>query len=86
MQDDSQDKRPPVATLMHHTDMIDSLLKVNIKGKTLGGVKLPRLVEEYQSPYVQWLISASRDRRLVLWKLYDGQPMRRSESNLKRSS
>jgi len=26
---------------------------------------------------VQWLLSAGRDRKLVLWKLLDGQPMRR---------
>ena len=65
--------------------MIDSLLKVNMTGKSLVGPRSPKLVAEYHSPYVQWLISASRDRHLVLWKLYDGQPMRRSEVNLQRS-
>jgi len=43
---------PPVATLRHHTDMIDSLLKVNITGKSLVGTKTSKLVSEYQSPYV----------------------------------
>ena len=48
--DDS--KKPPVAILKHHTDMIDSLLKVNITGKSLVGAKTTKLVSEYQSPYV----------------------------------
>lgn len=67
-----------MSVLSHHTDMIDSLIKINF----------PRTIENQQhspSSYVQWLVSASRDRKLTLWKLYDGLPMKRSQFNLTKS-
>jgi len=51
-----------------HKDMIDSMLKLEfLPEKVLTG-----------NPYVQWFLTASRDRHIVLWKLIDGKVMRRS--------
>ena len=58
-----------------HTDMIDSLLRLDFscsKTKTIN-------------PYINWLISASRDRTIVLWKLFEGKPMKREYINLANS-
>ena len=47
--------------------MIDSLLKL----------ELPIDKSKTGNPYIVWLISASRDRSIVLWKLIDGKPMKK---------
>lgn len=47
--------------------MIDSMLKLEFScDKTKSN-----------NPYINWLISASRDRTIVLWKLFEGKPMKR---------
>lgn len=51
--------------MRHHTDMIDSLLKYEFPQKVLKVV----------CPHISWLLSASRDRKIVLWKLIDGKIM-----------
>ena len=64
-----------VSTLKKHSDMIDSLLKLEFpcdKSKTIN-------------PYINWLLSASRDRTIVLWKLFEGKPMKREVINLSNS-
>jgi len=58
-----------VSTLKHHSDMIDSLLKLDLSSKAY----------KVKNPYVQWVLSASRDRRIVLWKLLDGKPLSKSD-------
>ena len=47
--------------------MIDTLLKMELPGKMLIN----------DNSHVKWLLSAGRDRKLVLWKLIDGKLMRR---------
>jgi len=47
--------------------MIDSLLKVTFSSEKM----------KTQNPYIQWLLSAGRDRQLILWKLLDGKVLRR---------
>ena len=54
-----------VSVLKHHTDMIDSLLKYEFSPKMF----------RTKSTHVQWIISASRDRKIILWKLIDGKIM-----------
>ena len=54
-----------VAVLREHTDMIDSLLKFEFSPKMF----------RTKSNHVQWILSASRDRRIILWKLIDGKIM-----------
>ena len=54
-----------VAVLRHHTDMIDSLLKFEFSPK----------IFRTKSNHVQWILSASRDRKIILWKLIDGKIM-----------
>lgn len=53
------------AVLRHHTDMIDSLLKY----------EFPQKVLKVCCPHISWLLSASRDRKIALWKLVDGKIM-----------
>lgn len=48
--------------------MIDSLLKFEFPYK---------IVKNYCN-HVSWLISASRDRKIALWKLIDGKVMKKS--------
>lgn len=57
------------AVLRHHTDMIDSLLKF----------EFPHKVSRNKNEHVQWLVSAGRDRKVVLWKLIDGKVMTKSD-------
>ena len=57
------------AVLKHHTDMIDALFKYEFPPKVL----------KTKSAHVTWLLSASRDRRIALWKLIDGKIMKKSE-------
>ena len=47
--------------------MIDSLLKL----------ELPSDKTKTTNPYITWLLSASRDRSIILWKLIDGKIMKR---------
>lgn len=67
-----------VCTLKNgHTDMIDSMLKINLAPE-ITQVRTKKIAQ------VQWLVSAGRDRKLILWKLLDGQNLRRvSQNNLK---
>ena len=60
-----------VSSLKRHKDMIDSMLKLQIP-----------LTQPQGNPYVSWFVSAGRDQMLVLWKLIDGKPMRRSLKNI----
>lgn len=55
--------------LKHHTDMIDALFKYEFPSKVL----------KTKCAHVTWLLSASRDRRITLWKLIDGKIMTKSE-------
>ena len=55
--------------MRHHTDMIDALFKY----------EFPQKVLKTKSPHATWLLSASRDRKITLWKLIDGKVMRKSE-------
>ena len=55
--------------LKHHTDMIDALFKYEFPSKVL----------KTKCAHVPWLLSASRDRRITLWKLIDGKIMTKSE-------
>ena len=57
------------AVLKHHTDMIDSLLRYNFAKK----------VVKTKCPHVSWLLSAGRDRKIVLWKLIDGKIMTKTD-------
>ena len=57
------------AVLKHHTDMIDSLLRYEFTTN----------IRKTNNSHITWLISASRDRRLTLWKLIDGKIMTKSE-------
>jgi len=45
--------------------MIDSLLKY----------EFPQKVLKVCCPHISWLLSASRDRKIALWKLVDGKIM-----------
>ena len=54
--------------------MIDSMLKINLAPEITQ-------VRTKKIPQVQWLISAGRDRKLILWKLLDGQNLRRVQTN-----
>ena len=56
-----------VSHLRQHTDMIDSLMKL----------ELPPEKTRIKNPYITWLLSASRDRSILLWKLIDGRIMKR---------
>ncbi len=55
-----------VAQLSGHRDMIDSMLRVEL---TNDKIKLV-------NPYINWFVSAGRDRQIILWKLYDGKPLK----------
>lgn len=55
--------------LEHHTDMIDSMIQVHF---------LPNNTKS-KNNQIQWLLSASRDHRIVLWKLLAGMLMTKSE-------
>ena len=57
------------AVLKHHTDMIDSLLKFEFSKKVL----------RTRCAHISWLLSASRDRKIALWKLVDGKPMTKTD-------
>ena len=57
------------AVLKHHTDMIDALFKY----------EFPQKILKSKSPHITWLLSASRDRKITLWKLIDGKVMPKSE-------
>ena len=57
------------AVLRHHTDMIDALYKYEFPNKVL----------KTKSAHVTWLLSASRDRKIALWKLIDGKIMTKSD-------
>ena len=48
--------------------MIDSIAKVDLPAKD---------TKCRQSNYVQWMVSAGRDRNIVLWKLFDGKPIKK---------
>jgi WD40 repeat protein len=61
-------KNKIVSQLKLHTDMIDSLLKL----------ELPEDKTKISNPYIKWLLSASRDRTIILWKLIDGKIMKRN--------
>lgn len=78
------------SVLKHHSDMIDSLQLVHLSKYTQSRLKsfnseqanrlrgqgiLPNM--KLLNPYVRWLISISRDNKIVLWKLFDGKPMTR---------
>jgi hypothetical protein len=54
--------------LKKHSDMIDSLLKLDFDPEKV----------KYNNLYVQWMLSASRDRQIVLWKLLDGKVLMKS--------
>ena len=56
-----------VSVLKAHTDMIDSLLMFQY-----GRVQSRNL-----SPWTQWLLSAGRDGKIILWKLIDGMQVNR---------
>lgn len=58
-----------VSRLQLHSDMIDSLLKI----------ELPSSKTKFSNPYITWLLSASRDRQIILWKLIDGKIMKRNK-------
>ena len=49
--------------------MIDALFKY----------EFPPKVIKTKSAHVTWLLSASRDRKITLWKLIDGKIMKKSE-------
>jgi len=53
--------------LAGHRDMVDSMMKIQF---TPSKVKLGNL-------YINYFISAGRDRQILLWKLYDGKAMHR---------
>ena len=53
-----------------HLDMIDSLLKIELTPEITQ-------IQSKRATQIQWLLSAGRDRKLILWKLLDGVPMRR---------
>lgn len=56
-----------VSILKKHEDMIDSLIKLDFhKDKC-----------KFENKFIVWLLSASRDRTIVLWKLLDGKPLKR---------
>jgi hypothetical protein len=57
-----------VSVLKKHADMIDSLLKIEFSAEKIKS----------GNPYIQWMLSASRDRQIILWKLIDGRPMKRN--------
>ena len=57
------------AVLKHHTDMIDSLLRYDF----------PQKVTKTINNHITWLLSASRDRHIALWKLVDGKVMTKCE-------
>lgn len=57
-----------VSVLSQHTNMIDSLLKLEFSAKKI----------HCNGTYIQWILSASRDRTLILWKLIDGKIMQRN--------
>ena len=57
------------AVLKYHTDMIDSLLKYNFSQK----------ITKARGPHITWLLSASRDRKITLWKLCDGKVMTKTD-------
>jgi hypothetical protein len=48
------------AIIKHHSDMIDCLMNLPIRG---------------QNPYIRFLVSVSRDNKMVIWKLFDGRVM-----------
>ncbi len=57
-----------ISVLKKHADMIDSLLKIDFSPEKI----------KTSNPYIQWMLSASRDRQIILWKLVDGRPMKRN--------
>lgn len=61
-------KQKVVSVLNGHKDMIDSLLKLNFSAEKINS----------KCPYMIYLISASRDRSIMLWKLVDGRIMRKN--------
>ena len=49
--------------------MIDSLMKLELPAEKI----------KTNNKYITWLLSASRDRNIILWKLMDGKIMKRNE-------
>jgi len=66
-----------VSSLAGHHDMIDSLLKLNFPQPSPKLSKQPPHLASI--PYISWLLSAGRDRQIILWKLFDGKNMRRKK-------
>jgi hypothetical protein len=56
-----------IEKLLHHSDMID-VMKV-LPLKAVHKVK--------SNVYIQYLMSAGRDKRIVIWKLLDGKCLKR---------
>ena len=54
--------------------MIDSMRLVDFS-KYSQDDKNTNLVESGQNPFVRWIISAGRDHKFVVWKLFDGKIM-----------
>ena len=48
------------STLRYHRDMIDCLWNLEIKG---------------HNPYVRFLVSVSRDNKMIIWKIFNGKTM-----------
>lgn len=55
-----------------HRDMVDSMLKVNFPPEKL----------KIGNPYINYFVSAGRDRQILLWKLYDGKAMYRVKQSV----
>lgn len=71
--------------LKGHSDMIDSMKVVHAGDITQGIDKHEESQTRVQkkksrNPYISYLLTVSRDNKMILWKLFNGRPMARDHA------